>query len=186
MRRKIGALTFILFFAGFTVLAQGILPSAYPDLVILQVTYETSLHSGGWVNHTFSILVKNIGGVDATISTKAAILLAPNIYDVCKLEFGTTSSAAYLFGDPATVPPLAAGASTTVKITATLAKAELGPCLVIVLADAPVPGKPLGQLSEHGIIVSFTGAYPGEMNNAFMFPLGVGIKLPATFKNPAF
>lgn len=154
--------------------------------MILQVTYETSLDSGGWVNHTFSILVKNIGGVDATISTKAAILLAPNIYDVCKLEFGTTSSAASLFGDPATVPPLAAGASTTVKITQTLVESELGPCLVIALADAPIPGKPLGQLSERGILVLLSGAYPGEMNNAFMFPVGVGIKLPATFKNPAF
>lgn len=182
MLRVVIAPVCVLLSLGVATLAQGFLPTAYPDLVVLEVTYDHIMKD--WMEHTFTIVVKNVGTGNATIATKVAVLIVPDIYHVCGSGLAIESCPAGLFGT-ASVPPISAGASATVKVSAT-GKPDLGPTLVIVLADAPIPGKPLGQLSEHGALISITGAYPGEMNNAFMFPLKAGLTVPATFKNPAF
>lgn len=179
MRVSTGALL-VFFLVGLITQAQGVIPTGFPDLVILEVKYETyfpkDIEKG-----LFTIVIKNRGAVDSATS-KTAVLLLHDIYEQVYVGGLTYRSiAASLYGT-ASVPPVPAGASVTVAVEGAPVK---GPCLVLVLADAPVTGKPLGQLSEYNVLL-IGAARPGEMNNAFMFPLPAGITLPATFKNPAF
>jgi hypothetical protein len=55
--------------------------------------------------------------------------------------------------------------------------------LYMVMADAPVPGKRLGQVDE-GHIVGHTQP-PGELNNCFGSPLDRSLGVPQVFVNPA-
>lgn len=181
MRRALVLVGLAVFLMSTAVWAQIVGPSsAFPDLVVLKVTYDWFWEKDFQVPG-FSIVIKNIGSSAASIPTKVAVLALENIYKTVTIGGSIESSAAKLIGT-ADVLALAAGASATVVVKPVYGSGYL----VLVLADAPVPGKPLGQLNEYGLLVSATGANPGEMNNAFMFPLGTGVKKPAVFENPAF
>ncbi len=145
--------------------------AASPDLVIARVKVE-KIGSGDFFNWKYTITVKNTG-------TAAA---------------GSSKTTLYYIGDPSVNPTYPTGiegsvdtpaisAGGTVAVTLTTPGAAGAPSLFrVVLADAPVRGKLLGQVSE-GAVVGSTQPR-GERNNFFGFPLNFSLGSPQVFLNP--
>jgi len=138
-------------------------PLFLPDLVIREVTYQET-GTGDFHTYRFGIGIKNDGG-QAGLWTKAAVYIISDILAVQQ---------PWLFGT-VDVSPIAAGDGLMVFVSRQLS-APVAPCCVVVLVDAPVAGKPLGQMNE--------GAN-GEKNNGFVFFLSPALGLQ-TFENPAY
>jgi len=145
--------------------------AAAPDLVIAKVKIE-KIGSGDFFNWKYTIVVKNIGTAIA----------------------GSSKTTVYWIGDPsqnpthptgiegsADTPAVPAGGSRTVTLT-TPGAAGAPSLFRVVAADAPVPGKLLGQVSE-GAVVGSTQPL-GERNNFFGFPLNFSLGMPQVFVNP--
>lgn len=137
---------------------------ALPDLVVREVTYEET-GAGDFHTYRFGIGIMNTGPGQAGLWTKAAVYLVTDVF---------AAQQPWLFGT-VDVSPIAAGDGLMVFVSRQLS-APVAPCGVIVLLDAPVAGKPLGQMNE--------GAN-GETNNGFVFFLSPVAGL-TTFANPAF
>jgi len=82
-------------------------PTAVPDLVFSEVTYDYVMKN--WMEHAFTIVIKNMGTGNATIATKVAVLLVPDIYHFCGSGPAIESCSAGLFGT-ASVAPISSGA----------------------------------------------------------------------------
>jgi len=124
MRVSTGALL-VFSLVGLVTQAQGVIPTGFPDLVILEVKYETyfpkDIEKG-----LFTIVIKNRGAVDSATS-KTAVLLLHDIYEQVYVGGLTYRSiAASLYGT-ASVPPVPAGASVTVAVEGAPERALLGP-----------------------------------------------------------
>ena len=147
--------------------------AANPDLVISKVVVE-KIGGGDFFQWKYTVTVKNIGAAAA----------------------GASKAAIYYIGDPSQnptnptgiiasvdVPGIAAGKWATVSAT-TPGAAGAPSIFRMVAADAPAPGKLLGQVAEGA--VSGTTQPPGELNNFFGFPMNLQLLgSPQTYKNPA-
>jgi len=136
-----------------------------PDLVIKQVTIDRT-GGGEFPSHTFWIIVKNKGLGNAGFSTLGVLKLD-------NVAAGPTG-AGVLAAVP--VPPIAAGAVFTVKFERQMPIEKA--CFVFV-ADSPVGGKPLGQVTES------VGSTRGKGNNSFVVAYSTAYGDPQTFTNPA-
>jgi hypothetical protein len=139
-------------------------PVFLPDLVIQEVTYQES-GTGDFHTYKFGVGIQNTGPGQANLWTKAAVYIITDVF---------AAQQPWLFGT-VDVSPIAAGDGLMVFVSRQLS-ASVAPCCVVVLLDAPVVGKPLGQLNE---------GTNGEKNNGFIFFLSPALGLQ-TFENPAF
>ena len=119
-----------------------------------------------------TVWVKNIGTAAAAAST-TAVMWSTNVQ--------ASTNAVRVVGALAT-PTIAVGGTTSVKVTVTGA---LSSRKFMFLVDAPVAGKPWGQVGE-GVGQSAYGPAPlGELNNAFSVPYSPGSGYVQVFLNPA-
>ncbi len=156
---------------GLSILAQGTFSprqqlKALPDLVVLEATFQDTgpgnlvfLHT-----YTFGIGIKNNGPGNADLWTKAAVYVVSG---------DSGQYPVWLFGT-VDVSPIAAGDAVMVFVTRQLSVSP-APCSVVIVVDASVTGKPLGQMNEGTC----------ERNNGFVFFLSPSTGLQ-TFENPAF
>ncbi|MCS7240887.1 MAG: hypothetical protein NZ651_06565 [Candidatus Bipolaricaulota bacterium] len=138
------------------------LPLLWPDLIIDEVGFKIEPGSGDFRLHKFWVGIQNIGPRYADISRVAIFILS----DV------TGPAPASLFGT-ALVSGIDRDQGLKVLVSRWFS-ADLRECCVIAVIDAPVTGKPLGQLAEKV-----------ERNNGFAFFLTPSYELQ-TIPNPAF
>lgn len=136
------------------------------DLLVKSVTVQQT-GGGEFVTYEFTIVIKNRGDAKAGTTTLGVV----SIYDIL-----STTTGAGVYGYVPT-PEIPAGGEVTVTITR--ATAPFGKAFFVFVADAPVPGEPIGKLREAGLRTN------GKGNNSFVVAYNSTFGNPQTFTNSA-
>lgn len=136
------------------------------DLLVKSVTVQQS-GGGEFVTYDFTITIKNRGAGKAAATTLGMI----SINDIM---VSTTGAGVYAYVPTPEVP---AGGQVAVTITRTVA--PISKAFFVFVADAPVAGKPIGNLREAGAATS------GKGNNSFVVAYNSAFGNPQTFTNSA-
>jgi hypothetical protein len=157
--------------SGTTVTGPGTVQLKSPDLVIKSLTFDIT-GGGEFPTQEFKIVVKNIGAGGAGASM-TAVYAAQDVAGANPISLFAALS----------TPALAAGAQTTLTFTRQMAPGKL---FLVVVADAPVAGKPLGKVTEGLSSATTHKVASAELNNAFAAPCDPTLTTdPQVMNNPA-
>jgi len=141
-------------------------PVKRPDLMIASVKIEQT-GRGEFPNYDFTVTLVNKGAGPAGATTLGAL----SINDI---TVSTTGAGIFL-----TIPTPSIAAGERATVTTSMDMAPLGRMYFVFVADAPVPGKPLGRRTEEGTFTS------GKGNNSFVVAYDSADGNPQTFTNTA-